>query len=131
MVRRLLDTTSLVDFARGLEPSTACFHQLLASGDEIGVCPVTVAELFAGLQPHRHQDWNTLLSALLFWPISYAASVQAGTWRYAFARQGIQVSMTDALIAAVADELGATIVTSNTRHFPMGIPILDPRTWSP
>jgi hypothetical protein len=27
--------------------------------------------------------------------------------------------------------LGATIVTSNGRHFPMGIPILDPRTWTP
>jgi predicted nucleic acid-binding protein len=131
MARRLLDTTSLIDFARGLEPSTACLKHLLASGDEIGVCPVTVAEVFAGLQPHRHQGWSTLLSGLLFWPISYAASVQAGTWQYAFARQGIQISTTDALIAAVADEMGASIVTSNGRHFPMGIPILDPRTWTP
>jgi tRNA(fMet)-specific endonuclease VapC len=131
MARRLLDTTPLIDFARGLEPSTECLKQLLASGDEIGVCPVTVAELFAGLQPHRHHDWHTLLSTLLFWPISYTASVQAGTWRYAFARQGIQISVTDSLVAAVADEVGATIVTSNARHFPMGIPILDPRTWTP
>jgi predicted nucleic acid-binding protein len=131
MARRLLDTTALVDFARGLEPSTACLKHLLRSGDEIGVCPVTVAEVFAGLQPHRHQDWNTLLSALLFWPISYSASVQAGTWKYAFARQGVQIGLMDALVAAVADEVGATIVTSNGRHFPMGIPILDPRTWTP
>lgn len=131
MARRLLDTTSLIDFARGLEPSTTCLKQLLTSGDEIGVCPVTVGELFAGLQPHRHQDWNTLLSALVFWPISYSASVQAGMWKYTFARQGIQISMTDALVAAVADDVGATIVTSNGRHFPMGIPILDPRTWNP
>lgn len=131
MTRRLLDTTALVDFARGLEPSTAFLKQLLASGDEIGVCPVTVAEFFAGLQPHRHHDWSALLSALRFWPISYAASVQAGTWRYAFARQGIQIGSMDALVAAVAIEMGATIVTSNGRHFPMGIPILDPRAWTP
>ena len=131
MARRLLDTTSLIDFARGLEPSTTCFNHLLASGDEIGVCPVTVAEVFAGLQPHRHQDWNTLLSGLLYWPISYAASVQAGIWRYAFARQGIQIGLMDALLAAVADEMGATIVTSTGRYFPTGLPILDPRTWPP
>lgn len=131
MARRLLDTTGLIDFARGLEPSTACLKHLLTSGDEIGVCPVTVAELFSGLQPHRHRQLVTLLSGLLFWPISYSASVQAGTWRYAFARQGIQIGMMDALVAAVADEMRATIVTSNGRHFPMGLPLLDPRTWSP
>lgn len=131
MARRLLDTTSLIDFSRGLEPSTACVKHLLVSSDEVGVCPVTVAELFAGLQPRRHHEWNTLLSDLLFWPISYSASVQAGTWQYAFARQGIQIGMMDALVAAVADEMGATIVTSNGKHFPMGIPILDPRIWTP
>ena len=130
MARRLLDTTSLIDFARGLEPSTACLKYLLTSGDEIGVCPITVAELFAGLQPRRHHEWNTLLSDLIFWPISYSASEQAGAWQYAFARQGIQIGLMDALVAAVANEMGASIVTSNGKDFPMGIPILDPRSWT-
>lgn len=36
----------------------------------------------------------------------------------------------DALIAAVAQSAGATVVTRNTRHFePLGVPCLDP--WSP
>jgi predicted nucleic acid-binding protein len=39
--------------------------------------------------------------------------------------------MMDALIAAVAAEVGASIVTSNGRHFPMGLPLLNPRTWTP
>jgi len=130
MARRLLDTTSLIDFSKGFEPSTACISQLLASGDEVGVCPVTVAELYAGLRPKDRPQWDTLLSRLLFWPITYAASVQAGTWRYAFARQGIQVAMMDSLVAAVADEVGATIVTSNGKDFPMSISILDPRSWT-
>jgi tRNA(fMet)-specific endonuclease VapC len=103
---------------------------MLVSGDEVGMCSVIVAEIFAGLPPHRHQNWSTFLSALLFWPISFAASRQAGEWRYAFARRGIQVAMMDSLIAAVADEVGATIVTSNTKDFPMGVPLFDPRTWS-
>jgi predicted nucleic acid-binding protein len=39
--------------------------------------------------------------------------------------------MMDLLVAAVAHEVGATIVTSNGKEFPMGIPILDPRSWTP
>jgi predicted nucleic acid-binding protein len=38
--------------------------------------------------------------------------------------------MMDSLVAAVAHEMGASIVTSNGKHFPMGIPILDPRSWT-
>jgi predicted nucleic acid-binding protein len=131
MARQLLDTTSLINFSKGFEASTSCIKHILASGDEVGVCPVIVAEIFAGLPPQRHQDWDTFLSTLLFWPISYAASVQAGQWRYAFARRGIQVAMMDSLVAAVAHEIGATIVTSNVKDYPMGLPLFDPRTWSP
>jgi tRNA(fMet)-specific endonuclease VapC len=131
MARQLLDTTSLIDFSKGFEPSTSCVKHMLSSGDEVGVCPVVVAEIFAGLPPQRHQDWHAFLVALLFWPISYSASVQAGQWRYAFARRGIQVAMMDSLVAAVADEMGATVVTSNTKDYPMGVPLFDPRTWRP
>jgi predicted nucleic acid-binding protein len=126
-----MDTTSLIDFSKGFEPSRACVSQMLASSDQVGICPITIAELYAGLRPHDHPQWDALLSRLLFWPISYAASVQAGTWRYAFARQGIQIAMMDSLVAAVAHEVGATIVTSNVKDYPMGLPILDPRTWTP
>jgi predicted nucleic acid-binding protein len=129
MARQLLDTTALIDFSKGFEPSTACIQQMLATGDEVGVCPVTVAEVYSGLHANRYQDWDSFLSALLFWPISYSASIQAGRWRYALARQGIQVAMMDVLLAAVAQEVGATIVTSNVKDYPMGVSILDPRTW--
>jgi predicted nucleic acid-binding protein len=131
MARQLLDTTSLIDFSKGYEPSMACIRQLIAIGDEVGVCPVVVAEFYAGLPPDQHRLWDTLLSAFQFWPISYAASVQAGSWRYAFARQGIQIAMMDSLVAAVASEVGATVVTTNVKDFPMGLPLLNPRTWSP
>ena len=131
MARQLLDTTSLIDYSKGFEPSMAYIKHLLASGDEVGVCPVVVAEFYAGLPPDRHQEWDSFLSSLRFWPISYAASVQAGTWRYAFARRGVQLAMTDSLVAAVANEVGGTVVTTNGRDFPMGVPLLNPRTWSP
>jgi predicted nucleic acid-binding protein len=131
MARQLLDTTSLIDFSKGFEPTTSYIKHLIASGDEVGICPVIVAEIFAGLPPQKHQDWDEFFKALLFWPISYAASEQAGRWRYMFARRGIQIAMMDSLVAAVADEVGATIVTSNIKDFPMGVPLFNPRTWNP
>ena len=48
-----------------------------------------------------------------------------------FARQGVQLAMTDSLVAAVANDVGATIVTTNIKDFPMGLPLLNPRTWTP
>src|SRR3954453_16406418 len=110
MARLLLDTTSVIDFSKGFEPSMSYINPVLSSSDDVGVCPVTVAEIYAGLPPQRHRDWETFLSGLLFWPISFAASMQAGQWRYAFGRRGIQVAMMDSLVAAVAHEVGATVV---------------------
>jgi hypothetical protein len=50
---------------------------------------------------------------LRFFATSPGAAKQAGLWRYAFARQGVQLATTDCLIAAIAHERGAALVTGN------------------
>jgi predicted nucleic acid-binding protein len=44
---------------------------------------------------------------------------RAGKYRYDLARRGVQISATDALIAAVARDRAAVLVTRNVRDFPM------------
>jgi predicted nucleic acid-binding protein len=119
MSRYLLDTTALIDFSKRREPAFSLVHRFLQNGDELGVSPVNVAEFYAGLAPSQHAVWDEFFEPLLLWPISLAAAKQAGRFRYNFARQGVSLSTTDTLVAAVAREQRAIIVTSNARDYPM------------
>jgi predicted nucleic acid-binding protein len=59
------------------------------------------------------------LQIFAFLETTESAAKQAGVWRYAYARQGRQIAITDALIAATAYLNQATIVTGNIRDYPM------------
>jgi len=112
----LLDTTALIDLSKGFEATTIWIKQHSDAGDDFGVCPITIAEFYTGLTPLEYSAWDQFFTTLVFCPISYEASVRAGKWRSQFRGQGVHLSTTDTLVAAVADELGAAVVTSNLRH---------------
>jgi predicted nucleic acid-binding protein len=117
--RYLLDTDVLINFSKGREPAATRVTQLIDRSDELGVCAINVAEFFAGIAPPDRPYWATVFSTLTSWPISPAAAQRAGELRYDFARQGQILSTADTLIAAVAMEHGATLLTGNVRHYPM------------
>jgi predicted nucleic acid-binding protein len=116
--RYLLDTDVLIDYARGREPATSRIGELLTRGEELGVCAVNVAEFFAGLPPADRPYWRTVLGTLAYWPVTFAAALRAGELRRDYARRGLALATTDTLIAAVALEHGATLVTRNAKHYP-------------
>lgn len=119
MTRYLLDTSTLIDYSKGVTPTRTRVLGGLAAGDEMGVCAVVVAEFEAGLYATDRPAWERFLSdSLYYWPISLAAAQAAGVARFTFARRGIALSTTDTLIAAVAREQGAIIVTENSKDFP-------------
>jgi predicted nucleic acid-binding protein len=62
---------------------------------------------------------EALLSSMQVLPTSMRAARQAGIWRYDFARQGQQLASTDCLIAAIAHEQRAILITGNLREYPM------------
>jgi predicted nucleic acid-binding protein len=125
----LLDTSVLVDFSKGREPSSTRVRRLIAEHNIVGTCAVNVAEFYAGLAPGRRPEWDEFVQALRYWHISREAAVRAGQDRYRHARQGTAISLPDALVAAVAREHGAVVVTENPRHFPMpDVQVLSLRT---
>lgn len=119
MTRYLLDTTTLIDISRQLEPARSRVRAHLDAGDTVGVCAVIVAEFASGLPPWQRGTWASLAPRLRYWSTTSAAAEHAGEYRYAFARQGIQIPTTDALVAATAWYWNATVVTDNLKHFPM------------
>ena len=64
-----------------------------------------------------------LLDALRSLAVGPSVADRAGRLIYEYAREGIQFSVPDALIAATAIEHELTLVTTNPGHFP--IPELD------
>lgn len=122
-----MDTAVLVAFSKQREPGYSTMLSLLRAGDEIGVCDVIVTEFFAGVRPADRKQWAAFFDWLEYWPVDNRIAIRAGLYRHAFARAGITISTPDALIAAVAVETDAIVVTSNARHYPMaGLQILVP-----
>ncbi len=119
MPRYLLDTTALVDTSRRRQPAADRLRTLVTLEDQVGVCSITVGEFFAGLSPQLRDEWWGRLARLHFWDASRESAERAGAWRDDYARRGIILSLTDTLVAAIAYEAGAAVVTSNVRDFPM------------
>lgn len=119
MTRYLLDTDALIDFSKRREPAHSRILAWIDRGEMVGVCAVTVAEFAAGLSGEQAAAWQPFLSSLAYWDISPLAAIQAGQDRYAFARQGRAISITDCLVAAVGREQEALVVTGNVKDYPM------------
>ena len=124
----MLDTTALIDFSKGVEPTTSRIDGLLADGAAMGICAINVTEFYSGVLPGRRPEWDAFVRALEFWDISYETALLAGRLRHDFARSGMQMSSADMMIASVALEQGATLLTDNARHFPIdGLNVESPR----
>jgi tRNA(fMet)-specific endonuclease VapC len=126
MSRYLLDTTALIDFSKGREPAFSLIRRFIENGEEVGVSPINVAEFYSGLAPSQYPVWDEFFEPLILWPISLGAARKAGRFRYDFAREGVSLSTTDTLVAAVALEHRAVIVTSNVKDYPMDQVVLHP-----
>ncbi len=76
--------------------------------DKHTICSV---KIFSQLAP--------MVNSLVSLSVDNNIADQAGRWIYLYRRQGIQLALADTIIAATAWAHSLTLVTSNTKHFPM------------
>jgi hypothetical protein len=115
----LLDTTVVIDVLKGRPLTTERFLALEPRGDVPHVCAISVEEVSAWLRPEERERATELLEGLAAAPLGIAEGRLAGWWRRQYRRSGVTLSQADALIAAAAAGIGATIVTGNPKDFPM------------
>ena len=119
MARYLVDTSTLIDVSREIEPIRQRLQRLTAGGDQLGISPIQLTEFYAGLSVEDRDRYREFMSGFQYWNISPVAAIRAGGYRYEYARKGFTISVNDALTAAVAWDEQATVITDNLKHFPM------------
>src|SRR5512144_2542672 len=113
----LLDTDTLIDCIVGIAETRDHVFGFIERGDEVAVCAITVTELYSGMNDTRRATWEPWLRALPYWQISFEVAVQAGVHRKAAAAAGRTLSVSDSLLAALATEHDATLLTSNIKDY--------------
>jgi len=121
----LLDTTVVLDFAHGRATAIELVDRLFAAAEPLYTCDVVTCESLSGGDEGERRVIAGLLDAL-----EYVALAPSGARWAADARRAGRAapgarSLADALIAACAWSLGASIVTRNPRDFErIGVPVL-------
>jgi len=79
----------------------------------------TITEIYAGMRPHEEKPTRAFMRSLLFFAITKEIAAAAGLLKAQYAKRGKAISFQDASIAAVCIAYGCTLVTENTKDFPM------------
>lgn len=124
-MRYLLDATVLIDHANGDEPATALLARLFEGGHVLYTCDIATCEALSRGDDDDVRHIKVLLDALEFVETTPTAARWAGESRRQGRAAGTRRAMADALIAGVAMDLQATIVTRNGADFArQGVPVL-------
>ena len=122
MARMFLDTTFAIDFLRGEPAALSRIARLFEVGDTPIVNDVVVCELATGAPSVGDPGLEAFLRAVEYVQPGPDVAVLAGEWRGEAKRRGVTLSVPDALIAACAARVGATVLTRNARDF-AGMPV--------
>jgi len=117
MTRYLLDSTFLIDHLRGSPDAVRRLREMNASGDDPIVTDITVTELWSGRRPGSEPEIERFLRYIEFVHPGLETARLAGVWRAEAREKGRTIGTPDALIAASAVDLGATVLTRNVRDF--------------
>lgn len=116
-MRYFLDTTFAVDYLRGDRAALERFGQLVRDGDEPYVNEVVLCELAVGMRTAEDRGFRAFVQVATFAQPGPETAIEAGAWRRSARQRGRTLSLSDALIAATAKSLNATLITRNVRDF--------------
>ncbi|RLT45233.1 MAG: type II toxin-antitoxin system VapC family toxin [Chloroflexi bacterium] len=114
----LLDTNILILALRQNPLALSLLEQFIGDGDSLFVSSVTRTEILAGMHPREEEATFALLDTIPVLPVDMATADRAGRLIYTYARQGIQLSLPDAMIGATALQRNLLLYTTNRKHYP-------------
>jgi hypothetical protein len=116
---KLLDTTIAIDHLRGDERATELLTTLAQDGQPLLASELSRFELLAGVRPEEIVATERFMGAITWVPVNEEIARLAGSMAAEFRRSHRGIDAIDYLIAATANVIGADLLTTNVRHFPM------------
>ena len=125
----LLDTDVLINFFKHREPETSRIAELSGTAT-LAISTLTIAELRTGWTAGQAAFFLPRLYDLCdVVPVTREIAEQAGEWRAQYGKKGETLGTVDTVIAATAHAQGMSLMTNNTKHYPMSeITLFVPKT---
>jgi predicted nucleic acid-binding protein len=114
----VLDSGILVRHLRR-RPGYLDLMNRLSEEGELYISAFTRVEILRGMRDHERERTFLLLNALITHPVDRETADRAGELLRIWQAKGLALSGPDAIIAATALQLQASLLTTNPRHFPM------------
>ncbi|MEX1173715.1 MAG: type II toxin-antitoxin system VapC family toxin [Chloroflexota bacterium] len=115
-MRYLLDTTVLIDHAKGRPRVAELLASLFAETGDLYTCDVVVAEALSGGDEIQRASIMALIRALEYVSTHPDAAAWAGDSRRRRRASGPR-SLADSIIAGIAAHMDAIVVTRNPKDF--------------
>ncbi|MBA2338533.1 MAG: type II toxin-antitoxin system VapC family toxin [Acidimicrobiia bacterium] len=122
---KLIDTTVAIDHLRGNESAVQLLRGLIADDERVAASELVRFELLAGVRSDELDELEGFFSAVAWVPVDEGIARSAGLLASRHRQAYGGIDDVDYLIAATALLLGAELLTTNVRHFPM-LPDLEP-----
>ena len=124
-MRYLLDSTLIIDYGHGDPGAVGLLRELIEAGHDLYTCDVVTCETLSAGDDDELRYVRNLLDALEYLSTSPTAARWAAESRRSRRSTGGRRSLGDALIAGVATNVDATVVTRNrTDYERQGVPVL-------
>jgi predicted nucleic acid-binding protein len=111
----LLDASVAIDFLRGHVPA----RDVLDAADELAASEITRYEVLTGIRRGEEEATEDLLALPHWVPVDEGIARRAAELARDYRASHSGIEDADYLIAATALEIGARLLTTNVRHFPM------------
>ncbi len=119
MTRHLVDTAILIDHLNGRPEPRETLAQLMQESDGLYASVVTKIEVLAGMRASEEKATRALFSLFRWVPLDTPIAERAGQMSREHRRRSPGTDLPDYIIAATAETLRATLLTLNTKSFPM------------
>jgi tRNA(fMet)-specific endonuclease VapC len=112
----IADTDVLIDYLRGAGEAERISLEL--NTGRLCVTAITAFELWAGAKsPQQAAIVETLMAAVTILPLTDSSARRAGEIQRELGRSGTTIGMADSLIAGIAIDHGAILITRNSKHY--------------
>lgn len=113
----LADTSVLIDLLRGHEPAASLLEH--ERRGPLHASEISRLEVLAGMKLNEEGSTRSLLAALIWHPVDESIAERGGKLGRQWLPSHGGIDTADLAIAATALRLGARMLTTNIKHFPM------------